>query len=131
MHERTLVKSLIEMVHHESHVRRLGLIREVQVEIGEFSGVDHRLFEMAFDEMANNDWPGVKLRVELVRLTAMCQDCDDVFEVEQFQFICPECGSTDAHVRKGDTIRLTNLIADRTIEDRDEFSLPSMVREMK
>lgn len=112
MHERSLVNTLIEQVKEAAKVRGLGRIHEIHLQIGEFSGVEPRLFESAFEEMAPACWDTeVHLTIEVVPLTAKCTICNDVFHVEGFCFICPQCGGK-VHVIAGEEMRLVSLGAE-------------------
>jgi hydrogenase nickel incorporation protein HypA/HybF len=114
MHERSLVKSLIELVTEEANARHLGKIHGIQLEIGEFSGVESQLVESAFHEMAPDYWSDqVTLQVEVAQLAALCQQCHREFHVKHFHFICPHCTSCDIRVISGEEIRLLNIVAER------------------
>lgn len=114
MHERSLVKTLIEQVLDEARVRGLGRIHEVRLQIGEFSGVEPQLVESAFVEMASDVWdPAVRLTIEVVPLAARCLPCDAAFQVEGFRFVCPQCGGGDVQVTGGEEMRLASVRAER------------------
>lgn len=114
MHERSLVKAIIEQVLEEGRLRGLGRIHEIQLQIGEFSGVEPMLVESAFAEMASEYWDTeVRLMVEVVPLTATCQTCGEVFHVEGFRFVCPRCGGGDVQVTAGEEMRLASVRAER------------------
>lgn len=113
MHERSLVKGLIEQVLEEGKSRGLGQIHEIRIEIGEFSGVEPRLVKSAFDEMAGEYWPTpVQLVVDLIPLTAVCQACHETFGVTGFRFICPQCGGGEVTITGGEELRLVSLRAE-------------------
>lgn len=114
MHERAIVKSLLDLVNKEVNSRQLMNVRDIQVEIGEFSGVEPALVAIAFDEMAAECWPNrVNLQIRVAPLLAFCQECVRDFPVEQFQFVCPICGARDVRVTSGEEIRVMNIIAER------------------
>lgn len=114
MHERSLVKTLIEQVLEEGRVRGLGRIHEVRLQIGEFSGVEPSLVESAFAEMASESWDtAVRLTVEVVPLTATCLTCSEAFHVESFRFVCPRCGGGNIQVTAGEELRLVSVRAER------------------
>jgi len=117
MHERSLVKGLIEQVLEDARIRSLGQIHEIKIEIGEFSGVESPLVQSAFDEMAGEYWPfQVRLVIDRIPLTAICQNCQESFRVTDFRFICPQCRSGDIKVTAGEEIRLVSLRAEAIIE---------------
>jgi len=118
VHERSLVKSLINQVLDETHARGLGRIHGIHLQIGEFSGVEPRLVESAFREMALEQWETeVTLLVEVVPLTACCQACRDSFSVTGYRFACPRCGSGRVDVTAGEELRLVSLTAERQTSD--------------
>ena len=114
MHERSLVKGLITDVLEQARTRHLGRIHEIELQIGEFSGVEPRLVEMAFAEMALDYWETeVRLIVNVVPLMAVCQGCRGEFPVQGFHFLCPTCGSNKVDVISGEELRLVSLRAER------------------
>lgn len=110
MHERSLVRSLIEQVNEELRNRSLGPLRGIRLELGEFSGVEPSLLQLAFDEMARDAWGhDVKLDLEIISLSAQCLTCDKIFQVEGFRFVCPDCHGTDVQIRSGEQMQLVSL----------------------
>jgi hydrogenase nickel incorporation protein HypA/HybF len=114
MHERSLVKALIEQIIEEAARRKLGRLHEVRLQLGEFSGVEPALVESAFAEMAVDVWGhAVRLVVEVVPLTARCPACALPFHVNAFRFICPRCGGGDEQITAGEELQLVSLRAER------------------
>lgn len=110
MHERTLVKQLIEQIEEELHSRHLAGLTAVHLEIGEFAGVEPSLIELAFQEMAIDHWQTeVHLNLKIIPLTAYCQSCKKDFHVERFRFICPYCDNTAVTVVAGESMQLVSL----------------------
>ncbi len=113
MHERSLVKGLIEQVIEEGRNRRLGQIHEIRIAIGEFSGVEPVLVKSAFDEMAGEYWQTpVQLAIEVITLSAICQTCQSRFRVTDFRFVCPKCGGGEVKITAGEEMRLVSLRAE-------------------
>ena len=124
MHERSLVKGLIDQVLEEARVRGLGRLHNIRLQIGEFAGVEPRLVESAFEELAPSFWDHhVQLVLESVQLTAMCRNCQSDFQVEGFRFLCPLCGSGNVEVTAGEEMRLVSVSAERpAYENSDEVA---------
>jgi hydrogenase nickel incorporation protein HypA/HybF len=114
MHERSLVKSLIEQVVEEMASRGIQQITSVQLQLGEFSGIDPTLIGLAFSELAVLTWNSdVRLNLEVVPLTASCGACGAVFHVVNFRFVCSECGEGNVIVTAGEEMRLVSLSVER------------------
>ena len=118
MHERSLVRSLIAQVNEElrnrgltsDSQRTLTHLRGIRLEIGEFSGVEPSLIQLAFDEMAVETWGhAVELDLEIIPLTAECLPCKTRFRVEAFRFVCPDCHGTNVQIRSGEQMQLVSM----------------------
>lgn len=110
MHERTIVQTLIEQIDEELRRRMLAGLAEVRLEIGEFSGIEPALLELAFEEMAAVHWQrDVILDLQIVPLIARCHHCRSEFPVERFRFVCPACQGTAVEIIKGEELRLISL----------------------
>jgi hydrogenase nickel incorporation protein HypA/HybF len=106
MHEASLVKALLEQVDRLVSEHDAAAIEEVRVRIGPLSGVEPLLVTAAFERLAP---AGAILVVDEVPLTARCRDCDELFELTQFRFRCPQCESTDVDVIEGDVFMLESI----------------------
>lgn len=117
MHERSIVKLIIDQVQEEITSRSLGRLVEIVLDIGEFSGVESALVESAFAEMASEFWKdNVQLTVRVTPLIAVCQICDCEFRVENFHFECRKCGAKNIRVVSGEEIRIVELRTERRPE---------------
>lgn len=117
MHERSLVCALLEQVRQTAAERELPPVREVVLEVGEFSGVDAGLIELAFADLAPGVLGDVVLELRVVPLTAECRSCGCRFRVVRFRFVCPVC-SGDVRVTGGEEFRLASLrVADPAVRE--------------
>lgn len=110
MHERSLVKALLRQVTRIAAAEGGGDIAEIHVAAGTLSGVEPLLFESAFTELAAEtiDTP-CRLILDIVPVTAICQQCDHEFEVVDFVFHCPCCGGDSVRVVRGDEVQLVSV----------------------
>lgn len=110
MHERSLVRQLIEQVEEELRNRHLGGLTAVHLDVGEFSGVEPSLIELAFQDMAVGQWPNeVRLIMNVIPLAARCRQCGEDFRVERFRFVCPHCEHAAVDVIAGEDMQLVSL----------------------
>lgn len=116
VHERSLVKTLIEQILEELRIRGLGRLHEVHLQIGEFSGVESTLVASAFAEMSPEYWDReVQIQIDVVPLTAACRNCGSGFHVQSFRFVCPQCGCGDVQVTAGEGMQLTSIRAEQAV----------------
>lgn len=110
MHEESLIRTLLKQVgdlgaDHPDH-----RLCRINVSVGEFSGVDPELLQLAFGRLTDGaPLEGVEFCVERVPLTARCRDCCHEFPVERFRFVCPHCGGLATDVLRGDELILESV----------------------
>ncbi|MEZ6043991.1 MAG: hydrogenase maturation nickel metallochaperone HypA [Planctomycetaceae bacterium] len=110
MHERSLVKKLLQQVQQIAAAEQADVIEEIHVQIGPLAGIEPLLFETAFAELANLTLGApCRLHLELVPLTACCADCGEQFEVINFEFRCPVCLADSVHTLQGDEVKLISI----------------------
>jgi hydrogenase nickel incorporation protein HypA/HybF len=110
VHERSLVKSLLDEVGRLAADRGGGQVEEIRVSVGPLSGVEPVLLEDAFAQLsAESPAAGSRLVVEEVSLIARCEACDAEFEPEGFMFLCPRCDSGRVRVLQGDALILQSV----------------------
>ncbi len=111
MHERSLVCQVLRQVAQLMIDHGGQRVREVHLSVGEFSGVEPELLEIAFDEMViETPLRGAVLELEQVPLEAECEACGNQFAVERFVFLCPACGSSSVSVLRGEELMLESLV---------------------
>lgn len=111
MHEYSLARALLRQV--EEMVRREGAANatSVSVTIGEFSGVEPDLLQMAFADIAQDSTlVNGKLLIEKVALEARCEDCSHEFAIERFRFVCPRCEGGNVTVIRGEEMMLERVV---------------------
>lgn len=122
MHERSLVQNLLKQVRQIVEAQGGGRVSEICVQAGDLSGVEPLLFAAAFEEMVVDVFSvECRLKLDLVPVTAVCTHCQHEFEVLDFQFHCPECGTGTVDVIQGDDLQLISVTLE-TIDSREGVS---------
>lgn len=119
MHEISLVRSLLEQVNEIVVSNHGRSAKEIHVELGPLSGVEPLLVKEAFTQLsANRLHRDTVLVIDEVPLTARCQDCRSEFELSDFRFLCPNCGSRETRILRGDAFRLMSVTIDEPCTSR-------------
>ena len=110
MHETALARSILQTVRGLQAERNLGQIQRVELELGEFSGVEPLQLQTAFEELSS-DILGqpTELVLHLVPLTGRCQNCQQEFRIEAFRFVCPHCTGSNVQVIGGEELRILSV----------------------
>ena len=110
MHEMGIANSILAGVAREVERRPGSRAVRVGVRIGELAGVDPDALNFAFEALTlDTPLSGLVLEVEYRGPRACCRDCSREFEMRNFELLCPDCGSTDAHCVGGDELEFTYL----------------------
>jgi len=113
MHEFSIVQSLLEVATAEA--RRAGAKRVLRLNcrIGVLRQIDARLMREAFGLLAEGTiCAGADLRVEKTYMQARCQACERTFDVRDWDWRCPGCGTEGSMVGGGDELELTSIEAE-------------------
>jgi hydrogenase nickel incorporation protein HypA/HybF len=112
MHEQSLVRNLLKQVDQIRRDHGASRVAEVRVELGPLSGVEPALLTSAFEQLANDETvDSASLVIDEVELIAKCEACQTEFEVQDFQFRCPDCEG-NVKVIQGDELLLISVCLD-------------------
>ncbi len=110
MHEESLMRSLLRQVEELAQQHHARAVEEIEVEVGPLSGVEPLLLQDAFERLKDEFfWPRAELSVLQVGLDVLCQSCQSESQLQDFRFVCHQCGSTSLKILRGDAFRLLNV----------------------
>ena len=110
MHEYSVVQSILRQLQQSIEPKQRADVREIRVNVGEFSGVDPDLLQMAFAQVvAESEFPERRLVVKTTRLKAQCTLCGTEVAPVAFVFQCSQCGSTQTRVVDGEELVLESF----------------------
>jgi hydrogenase nickel incorporation protein HypA/HybF len=90
----SIAQSLIQILQEEMAKHGAATLRSVRLSIGEMSAIVPESLSFCF-EIITQGTPleGAKLLMDRIPLKGYCPDCDRPFDIKDFVFICPTCGS--------------------------------------
>jgi len=94
VHELYVAESLLNTVLDEARKAQATRILAINVNIGEFSGIEEDCIKFYF-EILSKDTPalGAKLNISYKKAEFKCGACKKTFDRVGFRFACPFCGS--------------------------------------
>ncbi|MCC7474240.1 MAG: hydrogenase maturation nickel metallochaperone HypA [Pirellulales bacterium] len=110
MHERSLIRSLLRQVEKIAAEHPASRVVAVRVRVGEFSGVEPELLELAYKDLVE-ETPirGAALQMERVPLEAECRQCGHHFRIEHYNFQCTRCGSLWLRLQNGEELVIDSV----------------------
>jgi hydrogenase nickel incorporation protein HypA/HybF len=110
MHEMGIANSILEAVasemrrHPEVHATKVG------VRIGELAAIDAESLRFCFDALSHGtNLEGLRLEIESCPRLHRCDPCQQEFIVRDYDFACPQCGSSGTKCISGDELELAYL----------------------
>jgi hydrogenase nickel incorporation protein HypA/HybF len=113
MHELSIVISILESVEQNANSHKAKVIHEIDLEIGELSGVEFDALEFAFQHAPKSSLlEKVKFNISKIGPVAKCQSCEYEFETKEYASSCPKCKSFRTEIIKGNELRIKSFSMD-------------------
>jgi len=113
MHELSLALEVIELAKREAEKNGVLTIFEMEIEVGDLSGVEAETFQSALELIVKNTLLE-HTRIKLNRQPAFgrCNSCDKVFEMNERMATCPACHCFPSEISGGQAFRVVSILAE-------------------
>lgn len=102
MHELSVTQSILDIVFDHAKRHESKKILKVRLVIGKMSGVVADSVRFCFDAITKETIAeGAALEIEETPYTGKCAECAMIFEVQNYNLLCPDCMSTDIEITGG------------------------------
>ncbi|HPF37935.1 MAG TPA: hydrogenase maturation nickel metallochaperone HypA [Phycisphaerae bacterium] len=113
MHEFAVAKALVDAAIDVARDAKMCRVTRLRCRIGDMRQVDSWLLEEAFVLAREGTVCEVaELSVERRHMRLECEQCGIVFDVRDWDWRCPDCGSTGCNAHGGDELELTGIDGD-------------------
>jgi hydrogenase nickel incorporation protein HypA/HybF len=110
MHEMSIAQSLLEIIREEMLRHNAHTLKSVRLHIGQLSAVVPASLSFCFEVMTSGtDLEGTQLIMEVIPLEGKCRECTQAFEIHDYAFVCPECGSLDIDTIAGQDLSIVEM----------------------
>ena len=113
MHELSLAMEVIDLASREARKNGVSVIREILIEVGDFSGVEAEAFQWGL-EILKRDTILENAMINLIRTPGKgtCHSCNIEFEMKNRLDICPECRCFPSKISGGQEFRVVSILAE-------------------
>jgi len=102
MHEVTIAMNILEIAEENARKIKAAIVHEIEVDIGELSGIDCDALEFAMQHISKPDLiKNTVLRISKIPALARCAECSNEFSVSDYYTACPACGKFNLHIIQG------------------------------
>jgi hydrogenase nickel incorporation protein HypA/HybF len=113
MHELSIAMSIVEIAEDNAKESKVNSISEIQLEIGELSGVVLEALEFAMEEAVKNTiLKNAKRSITIIPGKVKCLQCMHEFEVDDIFTPCPVCTSFENEVIAGKELRVKSMVGE-------------------
>ncbi|HUX58469.1 MAG TPA: hydrogenase maturation nickel metallochaperone HypA [Bacteroidales bacterium] len=110
MHELSIVQNIIKIVAIEAKNSGVERVTEVNLEIGQLSGIEFSSLEFAFKNLSPGSViEGAEIYIEKPGGTARCSKCGNEFSIDTFLGSCNLCNSFDLEIIRGKELRVKSI----------------------
>lgn len=110
MHEMSIAQSLIEILAEEMEKHGAKTLRAVHLRIGQLSAIVPEALSFCFQVISEGtEMAGAKLVMDIVPLQGYCPRCEKEFEIKEYHFVCPMCGSTKIETIAGQDLAIVDM----------------------
>ena len=113
MHEMSIAQSLIEIIREEMLKNNARVLRSVRLNIGQMTALVPDALSFCFEVItAATELEGTKLIMDIIPIIGFCQLCENEFEIRDYAFECPSCGSTKIEIISGQDLSIVEMEVD-------------------
>lgn len=110
MHELHLAQDVLKVIKQEAKEKGLPKVSSGTIKIGESLITHPQEFMELFGQIGKGTIAeGIKLKLEILPLRALCTSCKKEFDTKEPRFDCPHCGSTDIKLSSGKELYIEDL----------------------
>ncbi|MCF0155249.1 MAG: hydrogenase maturation nickel metallochaperone HypA [Veillonella sp.] len=113
MHEMSIAEGIVDIVLDTVKANQAKVVHSVQLDVGLMSGVEPDALLFCFDAVTKGTpAEGAKLEINTIPIVGRCFDCGHMFDVKDYVFVCPQCGSRIVQTASGKELRVTSIDID-------------------
>ena len=110
MHEMSLCEGILRIIEDQASSQNFNKVKTVWLEVGDLAGVEVEALRFGFDVvMKESVAEGARLEIINVPGEAWCMNCMKNVEVTQRFDACPQCGSYQLQMNRGEELQLKEL----------------------
>lgn len=113
MHELSITLNILNIVEENARDLNAKIVHEIEVDIGELSGVDNDALQFAMQcTVKRGLLEHAKLVINNIPAKARCNTCNHKFDVSDFYSECPKCNSFDHDIYQGKELKIRSIKID-------------------
>jgi hydrogenase nickel incorporation protein HypA/HybF len=110
MHELSLARDIIDVVHQSVPENEIKFIKQVVIKVGRFSGVVADSLKFSYTAItAGTDMEGSELEIIDIPFELKCNTCGKTTTNDFGMMLCESCGSGDTEILSGSELAVSEV----------------------
>ena len=110
MHELAITQSMLDLVLEQAEKAEAKEVGRINLVIGEMCGVVEECVQFYFNFLGKGTIAErASLSFRMVPTTAECRECGKSFELKEFDWACPDCGSNRVEITAGKELYVESI----------------------
>ena len=113
MHEFSIALNIIDIAEDTAKTNHAKRINEVEIEIGDVSGVVYEALDLALQSAVKNTMlETAHIHLKRIKAEAVCTVCGKTYTPDNLVSECPNCGALNTNVTKGKEMKVISINID-------------------
>jgi len=110
MHEMGIAQNILEISVEAARKEGASKVIRINLIAGELRGIVPMQLTFCFGIVAKDTMAdGAYLDVEEVPVAGHCKNCNSDFSVQEYEYVCPKCGSPNIELTGGTELRIKDI----------------------
>lgn len=107
MHELSLCRTIIDIIHDHTKEKKINRIKKITLEIGQLAAVDESALRFGFEAISDGSIAqGAILDILIIEGQAFCDRCQKTVPLKRYYDACSSCGQFTLTVTQGEELRI-------------------------
>ncbi len=113
MHELSIAINIVKIASRQARAASAESVSRVDLDIGAMSGIEFDSLQNALSLAVKDTLlEGTEFSINRIEPLFQCLSCDNLYTPESVFGKCPECGSPETELIKGDELQIKSLIVE-------------------
>ena len=113
MHEFAITDEMIKLVVDQASKAGMAKVEKINLIVGKLTGYVNESIQFYFDTLSKGTIAeGATLSFEVIPGKLQCQSCQQTFELNQLDYICPGCQGMSVKLVGGNELRVESIEGD-------------------
>ena len=113
MHEISITQNILDDVEQSLSNAQYSKVINIKIKVGEFTALDPTSLQFCYKALTTGTkFENTELLIEIIPLVGYCNNCNKELHIDNFLFVCGECGSNNIDIISGQELILSEINVD-------------------